>query len=233
MKTILFDLDGTLLPLDLHTFIQQYFGLLVKRFANERYDGPTLVNAVWGSTKSMIENNGERTNYELFWESFSSLLNEDMELRLEEFKDFYENDFHEIKRYIPEGYTIKPLLEELKTLGYSSVLATNPIFPKEASIARLEWIGASFDDFLHVTTMENSSYSKPNINYYKSLFLTLNLDPKDCLMVGNNSYEDACVEELGCKVFLVTEFLENEHNLDISHYPQGTLHDLVLYLKNN
>lgn len=231
MKTILFDLDGTLLPLDLNTFIQQYFGLLVKRFANERYDGPTLVNAVWGSTKSMIENNGERTNYELFWETFSSLLKEDMELQLDEFKEFYENDFYEIKRYIPEGYTIKPLLDELKELGYTSVLATNPIFPKEASIARLDWIGASFDDFLHVTTMENSCYSKPNINYYKSLFTTLNLDPKDCLMVGNNAYEDACVEELGCKVFLVTEYLENEHNVDISKYPQGTLNDLLHYLK--
>lgn len=34
------------------------------------------------------------------------------------------------------------------------------------------------------------------------------------------------------KVFLMTEYLENKHNVDISKYPQGDFSDLIKYIES-
>jgi hypothetical protein len=49
-------------------------------------------------------------------------------------------------------------------------------------------------------------------------------------MVGNHPAEDMCVSALGMEVFLVTDFIENETNLDISVFRNGTINDLEKYL---
>ena len=47
-KNYLFDLDGTLLPMDMDKFIKLYFGSLCKRFVPIlKVEPDTLINAVW------------------------------------------------------------------------------------------------------------------------------------------------------------------------------------------
>ena len=53
-EAILFDLDGTLLPMDLEQFTKGYFGLLARRFS--QYDSKTLISAVWEGTRAMTAN---------------------------------------------------------------------------------------------------------------------------------------------------------------------------------
>ena len=50
-------------------------------------------------------------------------------------------------------------------------------------------------------------------------------------MVGNDVEEDMIAETLGMKVFLLPADIINKYNKDISGYPQGTLADLMEYLK--
>ena len=51
-KTIFFDLDGTLLPIDMDTFLREYFSKL-KAFADKRgYDGVKPISAARNCTKS-------------------------------------------------------------------------------------------------------------------------------------------------------------------------------------
>lgn len=230
MKTILFDLDGTLLPIDLKDFINAYFTQLTKCFASDAQEATTFVNRIMGATKSMLENDGTALNYDVFWKSFSTICGKDMQEQEAAFATFYQNEFHEIAKFVPKDYSVRPLLDALQAKGYTLVLATNPIFPLEASIARLSWIGASIDDFCYVTTMENSAYCKPNLKYYEDLFLKLGVQPHECLMVGNNVHEDGCVKQLGTPVFLVNDYLENEHGLDLSEFKQGSLFDLLEYV---
>ena len=59
ITTVLFDLDGTLLPMDTDTFIKTYFGGLAKKMAPHGYDGEKLIGAIWSGTKAMIVNTGE------------------------------------------------------------------------------------------------------------------------------------------------------------------------------
>ena len=47
ITTILFDLDGTLLPMDNAAFTKGYFKLLAARLAPLGYEPEKLVDAVW------------------------------------------------------------------------------------------------------------------------------------------------------------------------------------------
>ena len=58
ITTVLFDLDGTLLPMDQDTFIKAYFGGLAQKMIPYGYDGEKLIDAIWEGTKAMITNTG-------------------------------------------------------------------------------------------------------------------------------------------------------------------------------
>ena len=73
LKVILFDLDGTLLPMDQDEFVKAYFGLLAKKLSNYGYDPKKLIESVWGGTMAMIQNDGENTNEQVFWNFFKKV----------------------------------------------------------------------------------------------------------------------------------------------------------------
>ena len=43
LKVILFDLDGTLLPMDQYVFVKAYFGLLAKNLSNKGFEPQKLI----------------------------------------------------------------------------------------------------------------------------------------------------------------------------------------------
>ena len=59
ITTVLFDLDGTLLPMDQEIFVKTYFSLLAKKLAPHGYEPEALINAVWAGTRAMVKNTGE------------------------------------------------------------------------------------------------------------------------------------------------------------------------------
>ena len=71
-NAIFFDLDGTLLPMDLEEFIQTYFGLLARQLP--QYDTKRMLSALWQGTKAMMVNDGSMTNESRFWDVFSAHL---------------------------------------------------------------------------------------------------------------------------------------------------------------
>ena len=73
LTTILFDLDGTLLPMDQEAFTTGYFKLLAKKLAPHGYEPKSLVDAIWTGTAAMVKNDGSRTNEQAFWEKFSTI----------------------------------------------------------------------------------------------------------------------------------------------------------------
>ena len=72
LKAVLFDLDGTLLPMDLGKFLEAYFALLSKRLVPHGYDPIKLIKAIWSCTGAMMTNDGSVTNEQAFWNAFSS-----------------------------------------------------------------------------------------------------------------------------------------------------------------
>ena len=74
--TILFDLDGTLLPMDQEKFTKAYFKTLAMKTAPLGYDPSELVKGIWAGTEAMVRNNGSKTNEQAFWSRFADLFGE-------------------------------------------------------------------------------------------------------------------------------------------------------------
>lgn len=227
ITTVLFDLDGTLLPFEQEEFIHSYFKRLATKLVPMGFEKDTLIKAIWSGMEAMIRNNGMKTNEVAFWEVFEGLLQTKRELLEEVFLDFYQNEFDAVKEVVTKDINRRPLIENLKSKGYQLVLATNPVFPKEAVATRLSWIQLSLDDFSYVTTFENSSYCKPSLGYYQNILKAIGKKPEECVMIGNNTLEDMISEKLGITTGLVTTNLENQYNYDINQFKHGTLEEVV------
>ncbi|MBQ6631901.1 MAG: HAD family hydrolase [Romboutsia sp.] len=230
IKAVLFDLDGTLLPMDEEIFIKDYFTSLIKKISPHGYDPDQLVSGIWKATKSMMTNNGEKLNEHVFWEDFSKTMGEEVLEHMPLFEDFYNNDFDLLSSSCGYNEKAKEVVDKVKNMGYRVVLATNPVFPKTATEKRLKWVGLSPQDFELCTTYENSSYCKPNIKYYEHILNEIGCKAEECLMVGNNATEDMIASTLGMKVFLLTDCLINKEDKDISNYPSGSYDELIKYI---
>ena len=90
---ILFDLDGTLLPMDQDAFTKAYFTLLSKKMAEHGYESKALIENIWKGTYGMIQNNGSKTNEQVFWDVFSQFYGEKAIKDQLLFESFYENEF--------------------------------------------------------------------------------------------------------------------------------------------
>ncbi|MBP3431997.1 MAG: HAD family hydrolase [Clostridia bacterium] len=231
IKVVLFDLDGTLLPLDQETFTKTYFGLLAQNLAPHGYEPQSLIQGIWAGTVAMVKNTGEKTNEEVFWDKFASIFGEESRNDLPYFDKFYQQDFDKVKISCGFNSEVKNAVKTIKNMGFRTALATNPIFPAIATEKRIKWAGLAPEDFEFYTTYENAHFCKPNPKYYQEILKSLDVTPEQCLMVGNDVTEDMIASTLGINVFLVTDCLINRENKDISTYPHGNFPDLLDFVK--
>ena len=97
IKAVLFDLDGTLLPMEQNDFIKAYLGGLVGAIAPKGYDPKMIAGALIKSTDAMKINDGRKTNEEVFWDNFSAILGEGISLAEPEIQQW-------ISEYLKEQY---------------------------------------------------------------------------------------------------------------------------------
>ena len=231
-KAILFDLDGTLLPMDQDVFVKDYLGRMARFLAPHGYDPQLLVKALWAGTGAMVQNDGSTRNEDTFWRVFNGLVGKDARQDEEVFQRFYETDFQRSRDCCGHNPAAAEAVRDIKAMGYRVALATNPLFPAVATRSRTRWAGLEPEDFELVTTYENSRYCKPNLDYYREILDKLGLEGPDCLMVGNDVGEDMTAEKLGMKVFLLTDCLINRAGEDISAYPSGSFPELLAYIRS-
>ncbi|MCD7755379.1 MAG: HAD family hydrolase [Firmicutes bacterium] len=229
-KHILFDLDGTLLPMDLETFTRGYFGLLAKKLAPRGYEPSELVSAVLAGTEAMVKNDGSCTNEDAFWRVFAGRLGEHVYADKPAFEEFYRVEFQQARAFCGCNPEAAQTVRALQARGYSVALATNPIFPATATHSRIRWAGLAPEDFEWITTYENIGFCKPNPAYYTQVLRHLGAAPEDCLMVGNDVTEDGAAEQAGIRVFLLTDCLINSQGADISARPHGSFRQLMEYV---
>jgi len=231
IKAVLFDLDGTLLPMDYDGFLKLYFGNLGKYMAGYGYDPEALVKNVWTGTKAMIANDGSCMNETKFWDVFAQIYGVDVLQDKVLLDDFYREDFVKAKEACGYASQAKETVELAKSLGLRTVLATNPIFPMIATRQRIAWAGLERTDFELCTTYENIGVCKPNPAYYEEIAKRLGVRREDCIKGGKKVSEDMGAESIGMQVFLLTDCLLNKNEEDISRYSKGSFSELQAYLK--
>lgn len=230
MKTVLFDLDGTLLPMDMKVFMETYLQELALKGAQLGYDGKELVQIVMDGVGAMMKNDGSMTNEKRFWQLFIAHFGGDMNKHIKVFEEFYEKDFPRVAKAVQPTALANKAVQILKEKGYELVLATNPLFPRIATLERMRWAGLDSSDFTLITTYENSRFAKPNVDYYREILAAIDAKPEECLMIGNDVTEDLVVTQLGMQVYLVTDDLINSNGTDYASVPHGNRIEMVDFL---
>ncbi len=230
ITTVLFDLDGTLLPMDQNTFVKAYFGSLARKLAPLGYESSKLVDSIWAGTKAMVSNDGSKPNEEVFWDTFAGIYGEKVREHFPYFDEFYKKDFDAIKEVCGFNAGAAEAVEKIKNAGYRVALATNPIFPSVATECRIRWAGLEASDFELYTTYENSRRCKPNPEYYIDIAASLGVDAGECLMVGNDMSEDTAAREAGMQVFIITDCLIEREGQKLTDYPHGSFDGLLNFL---
>ena len=230
ITTLLFDLDGTLLPMDQELFVKAYLHGLCKKLAPRGYDPKAVADTIWKGTAAMVKNDGSRRNEEVFWQGFCGVFGEQSRADIPHFEDFYRNEFQQVAEVCGKTPAAAELIAWAKARGLRLVLSTNPLFPAIATHSRVRWAGLEPEDFSFITTYENSSFCKPNPDYFREILDKLGLQPEECALIGNDAQEDGAATALGVPVFLL------EHSLidrtGDTTLPRGDFEDAKIWLSN-
>jgi len=225
LKAVLFDLDGTLLDIDLGAFLAEYFAALGPLVADVIGDDDPRVGlaAVIAGTEAMSAPHPGATNRDAFNARFRELTRTDLDL--EEFslpfERFYRDVFPGLRRGFGPVAGARRAVETCLGLGLKVAIATNPIFPRSAVDERMRWAG--IDDLaVHaVTTYEDMHATKPHAEYFVETAGLLGVSPAECAMVGDDAILDLPAAEVG----MLTCYVGDDP--DARAEWRGTLEDLI------
>jgi len=229
IKAILFDLDGTLLDINLKLFIPQYVKMLGETIAH-LVSPKKFIASLMKATKVVEKNNGRDTNENVFAEVFFPLIGYSRQEIDPIFKKFYEQDFLKLRQYARRKPEARSVVQAVFNNNYDVVIATTPLLPATTIEQRLEWAGVNDFSYRLITTFENSRASKPNLLYYKQILEIIGHPPEACLMVGDED-RDMVAAHLGIPTFLVPSPYTNlGPEIPVPTY-KGKLADLKPLLK--
>ncbi|KAF0227580.1 MAG: hydrolase [Erysipelotrichaceae bacterium] len=231
LNTILFDLDGTLLPIDAKAFEKIYFSALSSRFT-DMYPPEAFIKLIWDATIAMVKDTTHRTNEVVFMEALGSVVNEKLSEMQRRFELFYQSDFDLLKAAVIESAEVKEAVRLLKEKGYTLVIATNPMFPRIAIEKRISWTGLDRKDFAYVTSFEDNHYCKPQVQYFEEILKDIHKDASECLMVGNDAQEDMAANSVGIQTYLITTHLIHRQQREIQADHKGSYADFLLYVQS-
>ncbi|MCR5311808.1 MAG: HAD family hydrolase [Lachnospiraceae bacterium] len=231
-KAILFDMDGTLVPMDMKVFTNGYFQDLGKKLEKYNIGQEKLVSAIWAGTGAMVKNDGSRYNKDAFWETFEALTGKGAAEVDADCIDFYGNEFKKAKRFTQDNPLAAEAVKAARSKADKVILATNPLFPMVGQETRLAWVDLKPSDFDFVTAYETDKYCKPNPMYFTALCERMGLDPGECLMIGNDENEDMhAASSVGMDCYLVTDTMIKSEKHPWNG-PKGTFKEMVEMLND-
>ncbi len=230
MNTVVFDLDGTLLPMNQEEFFKVYNQQLGKAFAH-LVEPKKMIESLWASTRYTIMNTEKRTNLDKFFGDFSKRVERDVNDFVDRFDTFYDNEFLEARHCTHISGEIVESIKILKDKGYRLMIATNPMLPLKANYRRVEWAGLNKDDFEYISSFEENMHCKPHLSFYEEVVEKTGIDPKEAYMVGNDAQEDLVARNLGFKTYLITDCLIDRGDSYETDYT-GTYKDFLKFVKN-
>ncbi len=143
IRAVLFDLDGTLLDIDIDSFLREYFSALGPVLAQlaGTADPAVAIRAILASTDTMCEPHAGRTNRDVFHERFRALTGVDLDEpeTAGAVRRFYAEVFPTLQRTHGPRPGGSAAVGAAREAGLAVALATNPIFPRAAIDERMRW----------------------------------------------------------------------------------------------
>ncbi len=233
-RTLLFDLDDTLLKNDINSFVPAYSRALGKQFAAQ-IEPQRLVQCLLQAIGVMMQN--QEIDHTLL-ENFNAAFYPALGLQQEEVQglidDFYANVFpglRELTQPIPEAVKV---VQEAFRRGYRVGIATNPLFPRTAILQRLEWAGLSVDryPYILVPSIEFFHFAKPNPAFFAEYLAKLSWPEGPVIMVGNDLDHDIrAARKMGLSAYWIRPDHQLPGNDPLNPDASGDYLDLLRWLE--
>jgi FMN phosphatase YigB (HAD superfamily) len=192
IRTILLDLDDTLLVNKMDQFLPAYFKLLGGYLEQVAPPERMLAELIAG-TQAMLANLDPRLTLEqVFASHFYPALGLDQSELADSIETFYKQQFPRLQDQTQPVAGVPGFIRSLLSGGFELVVATNPLFPRLAVEERLRWAGIPPEEmhFTLITSYENSHFAKPNPEYFAEILAKLGRNPGQAIMVGDDLERD-------------------------------------------
>jgi FMN phosphatase YigB (HAD superfamily) len=192
IRTILLDLDDTLLGNDVQAFLPRYFALLGHHATPYLEPERSLKELVRCTRVMAVSPGGCTLLHELFWSCFQERTGL-VAANIEPFFDqFYRTEFRRLASLTQVRPAAGNLLQSCFERGLKVVIATNPMFPSIAIEQRLEWAGIPVTDYAYdlVTSYDNMHATKLWPVYYIEILDKISCQPERAMMVGDDWSND-------------------------------------------
>ena len=236
---IFFDMDGTLLPLEVKDFLLPYYELMQASCAREGWDSHHFREALNTGIFSMYDHPTSETNETAFWRVFfDELFGGDEPSQQQKdhlrhfFEEFYEHEFNKAGAGVVPNPASARALNTLVQKGYPLYLTTMPMFPYKAIEWRMKWANCDISLFDRVTTFDNSTAVKPHLAYYEENIALADVPPERILMVGNNTEDDLDCMKLDMDAYLVTDYLINDNFFDVDEVKHGSMEEFATWVES-
>ena len=204
LKAVLFDLDNTLILFEEVTFLNGYYPVLAARFAGVFPDGQ-FAERVMKATIELRTNDGSKSNRELFLNVFCEGLSLNRDEIWDRFEQFFSLDFDTFRDAVTATPGTVEVFRHVKGRGLKIVVATNPIWPLVVQKTRLAWAGLGDVPIDLITHIDNMSFCKPQLGYFRQICQLIGVEPGECLMVGDDPANDMVAAKTGMKTYQTTD----------------------------
>ena len=211
LKAVVFDMDETLLDINLSAFVVALMrdeASLLARIG--RKSTVTTLAAVGRALVALNSSghDGKRTNRQIYNDAirrYAGVILDDPVVACA--LEYYEREVLPKKndriihaRPMPGAHEA---LEAVAARGLRVALLTNPSFSSACIACRMGWARIADYPFELVTHMENSRYCKPDAAYYRESLDKLGLQSSEVLMVGNDPKRDFPAPDMGLQTAYV------------------------------
>lgn len=229
-KNIIFDYDGTLVMGSADDFFKTFFREVVIKYVKWFGDNPEpFKEAFLKAIEAMTNNTTDKTNETVFYNTMAELTGINIQKIKDFFVDFYDNEF----KNTHEAYDPIPLMGEvldyLHDKGYNIILATDPMFPRNAVDFKLSDCNINPRYFSLITTNQNCTRTKISPDFYNEILKKVNINPAESLMVGNHADKDGNAEKAGIDTILLSDYLINYNNKKLDN--TMTMQEFAEYIK--
>lgn len=225
-QTILFDLDDTLLTVNMDRFLPEYFNVLGSTLGHLGTKKEIIQQIITAVDKMAANQDPTKTLKEVFDDNFYRYLGTIEKDCKQILNAFYGDVFPKLKPITNQRSEALEFVDWSLSKGIRITIATNPLFPQSATRQRIEWAGLDPKSFDFFTTYENFHFTKPNLAYYAEILGHLGWPEGSVVMIGDSIELDLIpMRDMGFQTFWI------KNDQQINNWEGGELRDLKPWIQ--